>query len=134
MENLKNPLPERLLTFAANVVKLTDKLVSTPSSKHIANQLMRCATSAGANYEEACNAESRSDFMHKIQVSLKESQETLYWLKLLQKADMIPDKGQDLDKLLGGAQEINRILANPLSRPRVLNNSSFFNLHSPFCI
>ena len=111
MENLKNPLPERLLTFAANVVKLTDKLVSTPSSKHIANQLMRCATSAGANYEEACNAESRSDFVHKMQVALKESQEALYWLRLLKKADLIPDRSQDYDNLLGEAQAINKILA-----------------------
>ena len=111
MENSKNPLPERLLTFAAAVIKLTDKLVATPSSKHIANQLMRSATSAGANYEEACNAESKSDFLHKIQISLKESQETLYWLKLLKKAGMIPDKFEDFDKLLVEANEINRILA-----------------------
>ena len=111
MKNSKNPLHERLLSFAAAVIKLTDKLGATPSSKHIANQLMRSATSAGANYEEACNAESKSDFVQKIQISLKESQETLYWLKLLQKADMIPDSGQKFDNLLSEAGEINKILA-----------------------
>jgi four helix bundle protein len=86
MQNQRNLLSERLLSFAAAVVQITDKLADSPSRRHIANQLMRSATSAGANYEEACGAESRSDFIHKMQVALKETQEALYWLKLLNEA------------------------------------------------
>jgi len=48
------------------------KLSRNDVGKHVANQLMRAATSSGANYEEACSAESRADFIHKVQIVLKE--------------------------------------------------------------
>lgn len=65
----------------------------------------------GANYEEACNAESRNDFVHKMQIVLKESQETLYWLKLINKAELLQNSSQDLYKLLDESKQINRIIA-----------------------
>ncbi len=65
----------------------------------------------GANYEEACNAESRNDFVHKMQIVLKESQETLYWIKLLNKAELLPNSSPDLPHLLDEAMQINRITA-----------------------
>jgi hypothetical protein len=61
-DNWKKEFSERLLTFAAEVIKLTGKLNSSYSSQHIIKQMIRSATSMGANYEEACNAESRNDF------------------------------------------------------------------------
>ncbi len=69
---------ERLLNFAVEVIKLTSRLDSSYTSLHLTKQVIRSATSMGANYEEACNAESRNDFLHKLQIVLKESQETLY--------------------------------------------------------
>lgn len=111
LESWKAEFSERLLNFAAQVIKLTGKLDASYASSHIAKQLIRSATSMGANYEEACNAESRSDFVHKLQVALKQSQETLYWLKLLEKAEIIPDGALDFQKLLSEAHELNRILA-----------------------
>jgi four helix bundle protein len=111
MQNQKHLLSDRLLDFAANVIQICDKLADSHSRRHIANQLMRSATSAGANYEEACGAESRSDFIHKMQVALKETQEALYWLKLVKKASLIPGSVQDYDKILNEAQEINRMIA-----------------------
>jgi four helix bundle protein len=74
----KNDLSERLLDFAASCIKLTVRLNRTAAGKHIAIQLMRSATSSGANYEEACGAESRADFIHKLQLVLKELKESLY--------------------------------------------------------
>lgn len=91
MQNDRKNLSERLLEFAADNVKLTAKLSKTAVGRHIANQLMRAATSCGANYEEACAAESRADFVNKMQIVLKELRESRYWLKLLDKLQLPGD-------------------------------------------
>lgn len=85
---IKNQLSERLLEFAANIILLTRELEKTYAGKHIAGQLVRSATSSGANYEEARGAESRADFVHKMQVVLKELRESLYWLRLIEKSSL----------------------------------------------
>jgi four helix bundle protein len=66
---------ERLLSFAVDVVRFSRRLERTPTSRYVANQLMRAATSAGANYREACSAESRADHEHKLQLVLKDARE-----------------------------------------------------------
>lgn len=108
MQNGRN-LSERLLSFAANSIKLIVKLKRTAVGRHIANQLMRAATSSGANYEEACGAESKADFVHKLQLVLKELRESLYWLKLMGKSGLIP--GKELQPLLDEANELIKIVA-----------------------
>jgi len=70
---------------------------------------MRAATSSGANYEEACGAESRADFIHKMQLVLKELRESLYWLKLVERTDLI--SGKDLQALVDEANELTKIVA-----------------------
>jgi len=59
MQNKRKDLSERLLDFAADIIKLIGRLNQTIVGRHIGNQLMRSATSSGANYEEACGAESK---------------------------------------------------------------------------
>ncbi len=81
-------LSDRLLNFSAAVIKLAKALRKGPVDNHIARQIVRSATSAGANYEEACSGESRADFIHKLQIALKELNETLYWLRLIEKAQL----------------------------------------------
>jgi len=108
MQN-KRDLSERLLDFAASSIKLTVKLKRTAVGRHLANQLMRAATSSGANYEEACGAESRADFIHKMQLVLKELRESLYWLKLVERTDLI--SGKDLQALVDEANELTKIVA-----------------------
>ncbi len=66
MQNERNNLSERLLNFAAEVIKLFVKLNKTAVGRHIGGQLTRALTSAGANYEEACGAESRADFIYPV--------------------------------------------------------------------
>jgi four helix bundle protein len=66
MKSERPDLSERLLDFAANVIKLADALNRTAPGRHVANQLMRSSTSSGANYQEACGAESKADFIHKM--------------------------------------------------------------------
>jgi four helix bundle protein len=83
---------ERLLDYSARVIKLVDALPSTLVGRRIADQLLRSAMSAGANYEEAQGAESKEDFTHKLQIALKELRESGYWLQLLVRSGKIPQK------------------------------------------
>ena len=83
MQNEKPDLSERFLEFGAIIVKLALRLNKNAVERHIGLQLLRSATSSGANYQEACAAESRADFVHKMQIVLKELRESLYWLKLI---------------------------------------------------
>lgn len=109
MQKDRENLSERLLEFAARVVKLTLLLDKTTAGRHIASQVLRSATSSGANYEEACAAESRADFVHKMQIVLKELRETLYWLKLA--ARSFPDFSEHLELDLREADELIRIFS-----------------------
>src|SRR4051812_15699740 len=83
-------LAERLLNLAARVGKVVDSLTDTRLGRHIAGQLVRSGTSPGSNYEEACAAESKADFVHKLKIVLKELRETRYWLRLIGKAALLP--------------------------------------------
>ena len=64
-------LIERLINFAARVGKVVDALPDTRMGRHIGGQLVRSGTSPAPNYEEACAAESRADFVHKLSISPK---------------------------------------------------------------
>jgi four helix bundle protein len=77
-------IAERLLKLGADVVQMVEQVPKRPITRHAAFQLVRSATSAGANYE-ACQAESRADFIHKVAVAAKELSEALYWLRLIEK-------------------------------------------------
>ncbi|MCW3130035.1 MAG: four helix bundle protein [Methanophagales archaeon] len=109
MQNNRKSLSERLLDFGVRIIGLTVKLNKTAVGRHIGDQLMRSATSSGANYEEACGAESKADFIHKMQLVLKELRESLYWLKLIGRAKLIPT--EDLQPLQREADELVKIVA-----------------------
>lgn len=115
MENGTQDLSERLLDFGAEVVKFTMELNRTYAGRHIGMQLIRSATSCGANYEEACAAESKADFVHKMQIVLKELRESLYWLKLVRKAGVADNH---LQPLLGEADELAKIFAKSIVTAR----------------
>lgn len=115
MQNRTN-LSERFLDFAADSIKLTAKFKRTAVGRYIGNQLMRAAASSGANYEEACGAESKADFIHKMQLVLKELKESLYWLKLLRKIELIP--GKELGHYLDEADELVKIVAKSVITAR----------------
>jgi four helix bundle protein len=100
-------LADRLVNFAVHVTRLVDSLPASASTRHIADQLFRAATSAGANYEEARGAESRRDFVHKLGVSLKEMQESYYWLRLAAGLQIVD---ADLSVLAEEARALCRIL------------------------
>jgi four helix bundle protein len=85
-----NDLSDRLMVFTVEAIQATYAFPKSQVSSHICGQLIRSATSAGANYEEARAAQSRADFVHKLQVALKEIRETCYWMKLAAKLEL-PD-------------------------------------------
>jgi len=104
-DNLSN----RLLDFSARIIKLMLKLEKTATGRVVGGQLIRSATSAGANYEEACGGESRADFIHKLQIVLKELKESVYWLKLMIKSSLITDA--EAQAVLTEGEELARIIA-----------------------
>jgi four helix bundle protein len=109
MQNERENLSDRLLEFSARIVRLTELLSKTVAGRHIVGQILGSSTSCGANYEEACGAESRADFIHKMQIVLKELRETRYWLRLSAKS--FPDLTEHLQGLLKEADELIRIFS-----------------------
>jgi len=100
---------ERLLDYSVRVIKLVDALPSTLVGRRIADQLLRSAMSAGANYEEAQGAESKEDFTHKLQIALKELRESGYWLQLLVRSGKIPIK--KMDALIDESNQLRAMLS-----------------------
>jgi four helix bundle protein len=84
-------LAERLINFAARIGKVVDALPNTRMGRHIAGQLVRSGTSPAPNYEEACAAESRDDFAHKLSICLKELRESRCWIRLIVKTEMLTE-------------------------------------------
>jgi four helix bundle protein len=84
-------LKQRTKEFALRVMKLVDALPNTRSGKAVGNQLIRSGTSVGANYRATCRARSKAEFIAKIGDSLKEIEETEYWLELLVESGCVPE-------------------------------------------
>ncbi len=99
-------IAERLLQFAVVILKLVKTFPNDIAGRHVAGQLLRAATSSGANYEEARAAESRADFIHKVGVSGKEMGESIYWLELVARSGWT----RDLASVIGEARELAAIL------------------------
>src|SRR2546428_7220837 len=82
-------LEDRLLEYAARIIRLVDALPSTRAGRHVADQLLRSATSPLGNHGDLQGAESRKDFIHKLGLCLKEIDEAWRWLRLIRKVPMI---------------------------------------------
>ncbi len=91
IETKKNVVLEKSYTFALKIINIYKKLSVDSREFVLSKQLLRCGTSIGANVNEAAEAQSRADFIHKMSIALKEPRETQYWLKLLQDAKYISD-------------------------------------------
>jgi len=86
MDNLKNKkFLERVLRFVDSILNLVNKLPKNIINVSLIKQIINSGTSVGANYHEACEAESSKDFTHKLKIAKKELRETRYWLRLLYK-------------------------------------------------
>ena len=105
-------LSERLVSFAARVGKAVDALPETRMGRHIAGQLVRSGTSPAPNYEEACASESRADFVHKLMIALKELRESRCWIRLVIKANLLPE--QRMSELLDECSQLCNILGQSI--------------------
>jgi four helix bundle protein len=109
MSNVVNPpldLRDRTLFFSKDIISITKEMPLNVISRPIVNQLIRSATSIGANFIEAKNASSMRDFRNKVFISKKEASETLYWLKLCEEFT----NSSELFRLQQECQEIVLIL------------------------
>ena len=106
----KRELQNRTKSFALRVLNLVDVLPRTPAGRTISSQLVRAATSVGANYRSACRARSRAEFAAKLGVAVEEADESLYWLELVRDGKLLPEN--KLSLLLQEADELTAILAS----------------------
>lgn len=97
----ENKLLDLSFEFAKNVVLLVDN-INMPKSSYMIDQLGRAGTSVGANVHEAQYAHSKADFIAKLEIALKEANETGFWLKLLRETGRISEEEyQSTEKLCG---------------------------------
>jgi four helix bundle protein len=85
----ENVIREKSFAFALRVVKLAKYLETNKKEFVLSRQILRSGTAIGALVREAEHAESRADFIHKMNIALKESNETNYWLDLLHQGDYL---------------------------------------------
>lgn len=109
---LADEMEERFLEFAARICALVEALPDTKTGRHISGQLIRCGTSPAPNYAEACAAESRNDFTHKLGIVLKELRETRIWLKLSVKTATM--KTSRLNPLIDECTELMNIIGKSI--------------------
>ena len=108
--NKPNLIVELTFEFSLKIIDYCE-LLEGKRKFNIANQLFRSGTSIGANVREVQNAESKADFIHKIKIAAKETDETEYWLMLCKKAKNYPDP----DELLKVVESIHKIISKIIS-------------------
>lgn len=113
---MKNDLLQRLLKFTIDVIKLLRKLPNNAEYKIIKFQLIKSASSSGANYEEAQGASSRADFNNKIHISLKEIRESDYWLHVIQGINESDRYSAEIETLLKESDELKKIVGSISSK------------------
>lgn len=115
---MNSPLLDKSLDFATQIVLFYESFSKSKKDTTIAKQLLRSATSIGANINEAVYGNSKADFISKLHIALKETGESIYWLTLLSRTGLI-----DFDYLppLSLAEEIKRMLIASLNTAKNKN-------------
>ena len=112
IENLTmdNIVEEKSFRFAIRVVNINKLLCSQRKEYVLSKQLLRSGTSIGANIAESQNAQSRADFLSKLEIALKETSETKYWLRLLHATDYLTDS--EFNSIFSDCIELEKILVS----------------------
>ena len=108
----KSVLREKSYAFAIRIVHLSRFLKEEKKEAVLSKQVIRCGTSIGANIEEASGAQSNNDFIAKLHISLKESKETHYWLRLLRDTGYLTS--EQAESMLADLDEIITLLTRSL--------------------
>ena len=109
---MSSPLLTKSLDFATQIVLFYEEFAKSKKDTTIAQQLLRSATSIGANINESIYGNSKADFIAKLHISLKETGESIYWLTLLKRTSLVQ---YDYENLLSLAEEIKRMLISSLN-------------------
>ena len=117
MKERNYDLEDRLIGFAVRIIKMAEKLPDTKIGNHIRTQISRSGTSPAPNYGEAQGAESRSDFIHKLKIALKELKETKVWSKIIVRAELIKPTSK-LEPLLQENEELISIIFTSIETAR----------------
>lgn len=110
----KYDLKERTAKFGENIIKFVITLVQNAINAPLISQLIRAATSIGANYMEADGAESKKDFRHKIGICNKEAKETMHWLHMISVAN--PTRRNECRIFWQEAHELNLIFSSIINK------------------
>jgi four helix bundle protein len=113
-------LKQRTKDFGKRVIKLIEALPKNVTASVIGRQLLRSATSVGANYRAVCRARSRADFIAKLGIVEEECDESLYWLEILVETNQI--KAALVSELLKESEEILAIIVASAKTARMRNN------------
>ena len=97
-------------SFAVRIINFYKFLCESKKEYIISKQLLRSGTSIGANCREASRAQTKADFIAKMNISLKEADETCYWLELLKETDYINEK--EFNSIYGDAEELVKLLVS----------------------
>ena len=125
----KAEIIDKCIDFSVKINNLRKYLREEQHEYNNSDQIQRSGTSIGANYSETCDAESRADFVHKLAIALKETNETIYWLKVLYGSALI-SKVQYED-LQSGAEELYKILTASIKTAKDKNKSPISNVQYP---
>jgi len=109
-------LQQRFIVFAADIIALSEKLPESRQGRHHCGQMLRSGTATAANYGEARGAESRSDFVHKLGIVLKELNETAIWLELIGRSALLPS--EEVAPVVAENRELCRIITASIKTTR----------------
>ena len=113
----ENVLKSKSYAFALRIVKLYKHISSQQHEYVLSKQVLRSGTSVGANITEGNRAQSKTDFVHKLSIALKEADETEYWLNLLRDGDFITPA--QAESLLADCLELQKILTSSIKTAKV---------------
>ena len=99
---------DKCIVFSVKINKLRKYLREKQHEYNNSDQIQRSGTSIGANYSEACDAESKADFIHKLHIALKEANETIYWLNVLYGSEFISE--DQYDELMNDVNELFSVI------------------------
>ena len=120
MNNLE--LKKRTKQFAVNTILMCDLLPNKPIGWNITNQLVRSATSVGANYRAVLRSKSDKDFISKMETVIKEADESLYWFEIIDELQLL--NKTDYDKLMNEADELTAIFVSSVKTIKKRMNSA----------
>ena len=113
---------DRTKQIALRVIRLVESLPNTNSAQIIGKQLLRSATSVGANYRAACRGKSTADILHKLSIVEEEADESLYWLELLIESNVVSET-----KLSALMKDTNEIVAMIVASIKTLRSKNLTN-------